>query len=520
MVALNAKIKIRRGKKDDLVDLSEAEFGFTNDTGELFIGAPDLPSLQGKGRGEPNEQFPYKNVQLLTTGSPLAYIQYYTYRGNGPDEAQTGPSASAPVVRTYQNKFDDLVNFADFIYNADANADKTEDLNRMLQQIYNDMDQTERKTCHLSAGLFVINKTVKVPPYTVLKGEGMDRTMLQHNDPNPSSISTMFETVDNLFQEGTQIGTNGASLAGNIEIMDMTIKVDNPIDFFRAYRASNVTFTRVKFVGPGFSSSGKNVLYVDRLGSIIEMERFEFDNCRFEGISNVVSPIFQDTNAVKDIFFSRCKFKEVYKVMDVDNDNVYNIIVAGNHFYDITTTLFNIKKATNFSSMNNTYEDKGAVSPNYPIVLGEETVKCSSVNDAFFGISVMNGADDFIYISKNAAVYEYQGFMQSGRRIEMIDPGKIDGVIAIPFAMEDYDIVRIQYNIRRGTIQRSGEVTLTHDYTNAIIYDNYNENGDIGVTFNAVTGVFNGKASMILQYESTPGMQARISYQYSAVKGF
>ena len=39
-----SKIKIRRGPQIDLPDLDKGEFGFTTDTGEVFIGAPDLPS--------------------------------------------------------------------------------------------------------------------------------------------------------------------------------------------------------------------------------------------------------------------------------------------------------------------------------------------------------------------------------------------------------------------------------------------------------------------------------------------
>jgi len=49
---LFSKITIRRGERNDLPDLSSSEFGFATDTGEVFIGAPDLPSLENKGRNE------------------------------------------------------------------------------------------------------------------------------------------------------------------------------------------------------------------------------------------------------------------------------------------------------------------------------------------------------------------------------------------------------------------------------------------------------------------------------------
>ena len=81
-----SKIKIRRGLQIDLPDLDKGEFGFTTDTGEIFIGAPDLPSLVGKGRGESGEEFPYKNIQILSSINSHASIQKYTLKGNdGPE---------------------------------------------------------------------------------------------------------------------------------------------------------------------------------------------------------------------------------------------------------------------------------------------------------------------------------------------------------------------------------------------------------------------------------------------------
>ena len=89
---LFSKIKIRRGLKTDLPDLDKAEFGYATDSGGVFIGAPDYSPLQGKGRGEANEEFPYKNIRLITDSSNQADNQKYTYKGNGATVAQTGIS--------------------------------------------------------------------------------------------------------------------------------------------------------------------------------------------------------------------------------------------------------------------------------------------------------------------------------------------------------------------------------------------------------------------------------------------
>ena len=55
------RVQHRRGTSGELPDaLSEAEIGMTTDTGEVFIGAPNHPSVQNR------TSYPYKHIKVLT----------------------------------------------------------------------------------------------------------------------------------------------------------------------------------------------------------------------------------------------------------------------------------------------------------------------------------------------------------------------------------------------------------------------------------------------------------------------
>lgn len=64
-----SKIIIKKGLSENLPNaLDEGELGYTTDTGELFIGAPNLPKIEYRaGTSTTNDGiFPYQNVKVLT----------------------------------------------------------------------------------------------------------------------------------------------------------------------------------------------------------------------------------------------------------------------------------------------------------------------------------------------------------------------------------------------------------------------------------------------------------------------
>jgi hypothetical protein len=369
---LFSKIKIRRGLKADLPDLDKAEFGFTIDTGEVFIGAPDLPSLQDKGRSEPNEQFPYKNVQLITAEQNLSDIQPYQYVSNSNQIAQTGPSPSQPVQRTYQNKFDDYINIVDFI---DDESDIAPAITRALQQNHN-----LKKTLHFPAGNHIINTPFQITPSAHIKGEGIDRTFLTHTNIDPLGPNYLAETSDNNFQTGLQITFNQGGFPENILIEDMTITIPRLMDFFRLNRARNVKFKNVKFKGAGATTSTTHVFKFDRLGIVVDMNSFTIEDCIFEDVSNVFNDSLLQTNVIRNVRIRNNRFRNVFKLLTLDNNTSTDYEFSGNRVERHFSNFITLTRGSRFKSYNNYFEQNQNT---VPITVATNFSQFSSVNDTF-----------------------------------------------------------------------------------------------------------------------------------------
>jgi len=96
-----SRIQIRRGPKDNLPEqLAEGEFGLTTDTGELFVGAPNLPSLDYRA----GTVFPYKNIKILTEFD-VVHTMHDHIVTTGPLLRVTHPARGPNTVNTYTFKY-------------------------------------------------------------------------------------------------------------------------------------------------------------------------------------------------------------------------------------------------------------------------------------------------------------------------------------------------------------------------------------------------------------------------------
>lgn len=503
-VSMFSKIKIRRGNKDDLPDLDKAEFGFATDSGEVFIGAPDFPPLENKGRGEINEEFPYRNVQIITNGQDHSDIQKTVYQGNGPVIAQTGPTISQPVVRSYRERFDDVVFFEDFNTGA---QDIVPDLNRALRQVYNNAAVSERKPLVISAGEYVVNQTIKIPPQTHLKGEGKDKTILRHTDPSDlTGITHLFETIDKLFQENLQISFNGGGVPENIEISDMTIIVPRLMDFFRLYRSRNITFRNVKFQGSGALSSLASVIKFDRLGIIISMKNFKFIDCDFNDISNIVSPISNDTNLISDVIFDRCNVTNVYNGIIVNNNNAENITWSNSIIRGIQNGFMTLTRGKNFSSFNNTIDSPALPANLYPYDIAVTFNNFTSFQDSFvLGPNVLpyrNNSNTTVIVPANSNSIIMNDLEINKPLTINILSDQVDTVLGPAYPLSRYSSIKIDYVIKRDSGLKTGVINLTHLEGNPVIFDTSNTLGIPDVTFSATVDFFNGEDHLFLRYST------------------
>ena len=510
---LFSKITIRRGERNDLPDLSSSEFGFATDTGEVFIGAPDLPSLENKGRNEQNETFPYKNVQIITTTSEHTEILDYTYKSNSPFNAQTGVHPTLPVFRSYQQKFDDFLNFDDFVTDT---TDVAPDLNRAIRENAN-----LRKIINISSNDYIIDTPVKLAPNTTLKGEGIDHTFLIHT--NADSINGpryLFETIDSDFNEGIAIGTNGAELPNNIVIQDMTIVSPRAIDFFRLNRASNVIFKNVKFVTtfPG----GSSIFYafnISRLGVIIPISNIVVDGCTFVGVGNIFNPLL---DPILDITVMNSNFGNPSNIVTINNDGCENFKFINNLVVGIDGDAIIATRGNNFLSSNNTFDIRNSDVTYSPIRISNNFQSGQSIHDKFYlnsgAVGLRNSSITTVYIPSNDEDMIFNGIEKSGRNAFQILGEQTNTTIPMYFNLLEYSSVRFTISVKRSGTLLYGTIDIVSDGTNAFIIDNTNGIIPSAVTFGVGVTPINGSNSMHLIYTTPDAGVGVMICTYEAIR--
>lgn len=501
-----AKITIRRGLKADLPDLSKAELGFTTDTGEVFIGAPDLPSLVNKGRGESNELFPYKNVQLITAENNLSGVQPYTYKSNSTTVAQTGPSPTQPVSRSYQNKFDDHLNLDDFIDNP---SDVSPAITRALQQ-----NNTINKTLRISARTYTINTPFQITPNSHIKGEGIDRTILAHTNIDPLGPTYLAETADNNFQTGLQISFNQGGLPENIVIEDMTIVIPRLMDFFRINRGKNIKFKNVKFKGAGATTSTTHVFTFDKLGIVVAMNNFTIEDCVFEDVSNVFNDALLITNVISNVNIRNNRFVNVFKLLSLDNNSSSNYEFSGNFVSRTFSNFITLQRGKTFKSFNNYFEQNQT---NIPIFVGQNFINFKSINDDFNTTHSIENNSKTATIILDGEKHMIINDMEKSSTKKYTLLASTNTILPLYFPIDKYDFIRVNYKISANNEIKIGSFDLTLNGNTPILFDTGTSTGSINVDITPEIVNYNSVNNIALRYNNTNASNANIVLSYEAV---
>lgn len=414
-----SRIQHRRGLEQDLPTLAGAELGWSVDTRKLYIG-----------NGSLDEGAPTLGVtEILTQYSDLtALLGSYTFKGNVTEyTVQTGSSVLNPVVRSFQQKFDDIVNVRDFGAKGDGTTDDTTAINRAIQQIYieaeNLNDPRTRRTIHIPAGIYLTSNTINIPPFSTIVGDGPSGTTIKLQFGNLSVANT----CDSAFQSGGTIGSGGAQVPDNINISGITFwnygsEVAVPV--MNIDSASNVRITNTAFVS-NIKAGSHYANVIEILSTNNATTNVVLDKVQILGGGNGIVNMGTSTKAI----------------------NVVNSL-----FDDLANTAVVLNSIDSYNSINNYYGTVGAVSRT-----------AGATNFVTFGEIHTNGSA----VTNGAQL----GNLRLG--IARSSEISTDAPVISSFVADTAG--EIKYEVSNSSARRFGTLQFSTDGTDMVFNDNYTE---------------------------------------------
>ena len=382
-----SRVQVRRGRANassGVPQLSSGELGWAVDVQELYIGNGSIQE------GSPN----VGNTKILTEKSNiLSLVGQYVYRNVDNSNIQTG--TASPVSRSLQARLDESVTVRSFgavgngIYNVDSDTytstnivNDTLALQRAITQLFSGLE-SNRVILELPAGIFVINDSLKVPPYAVLRGAGKDKTIIVQSGNFP-----IFQTI------GAGVGTaGGAVLLGDmnllnqpkfIEFTDMTLRTTTSLTPAVILESTvNSVFYNVKFNGSW--DHGDSIVEDDcgiqfrATSSLVTSKDNLFDNCEFVRLSYAVNSTYDITqNSLVNCLFESCGSGVLFGQNVMANAAGRSIgpsrnRIVNSKFVDINQRAINVVKGAGNLSKGNTFIRVGNDGPSsntavYPVI--------------------------------------------------------------------------------------------------------------------------------------------------------
>ena len=312
-----SRIQHRRGLEQDFPQLASAELGWSLDTQRLFIGNGTLA-----------ENAPAEGVtEILTEHSNLLTSALkYTFRGESAGYViQTGPTANNPVVRTLQEKLDDVVSVKDFGAVGNGVDDDTAAIQRAIDRPVGNklgaLINFRHRTINFPAGAYRVTSSILIAPYTRLQGEGKTVSSIEGYGDFPVA-----RFVDSHGQYGADFGYDLGGVYAKIseyhindlQFYQKVITRDQPaLEIDGCYTA---TFNRVAFRGLLDDLVGPDQAYEDT---------YLYD--RGDSVAGIYIPNASSREACKDIKINQC---------DIFGINNGIVLQSSTHDISITGCLF------------------------------------------------------------------------------------------------------------------------------------------------------------------------------------
>jgi Pectate lyase superfamily protein len=254
-----AKIQVRRGqeKVTGIPTLSPGEFGWAEDTENLYIGKS---ITEGAVTNDNTRILTENDLQSFYSTSATAFTAYQ-YQGH-----VNGFTVTNTVIRTLQSKLDDSISVLDYDVLGDGVSLNAVYLQNAIDSLYlntvvkNTGSNQTLVSLNIPAGIYNIERTVYLPKYVTLVGDGPGKTIINLTAAN----AALFQFVDqgatpgsyssHIFVDG-QVNMQGGTQPEQIVIKDMTLKYDvaisstSSLSLLRVDCASDCLIDNVQFLG-------------------------------------------------------------------------------------------------------------------------------------------------------------------------------------------------------------------------------------------------------------------------------
>ena len=520
-----SRITHRKGLIENLPQLAGGEFGWAVDSRRLFIGNGTL------AEGAPV----VGNTEILTEYSDiLGLASSYTYKGDDAGYvAQTGTTSTGSVVRSLQDKLDQMASVKDFGAVGDGDTDDTDAINRALYQLFcREANEEVRRSLYFPAGIYLVTGTIKIPPYAKLYGEGANSSTIRYTSADGSTIDDyVVRTADSLQQTGANIGNNGATAPRNIEVNSMTFEsTHTQQDILLVEKTTQSYFDSVNFKG-GLVQADLSDALDDTKAITVESttalvtKQVSFDKCH---ISGCTYGFYANYNC-EGVTLSNGTFDTLYRGVVLGaapvNGGPNGVRVVQNLFDNISAqgiqmgaVPYNLSAYNLFKDVGNDFDGVG--NPATTVVSIGHAYNCSygdlferdDTDDSSFKRIELNDTQS---VAVSAHGYKLGNFERSiGYQTALVDNTSTAATI---FTL-DRDRVggyEIDYTIKRGDAVQTGKIkgTLGYGSNTATFDEEFTQSAATGVTFSV------SESSGVLSFKyTTTSTGADAVFTYSIVK--
>jgi hypothetical protein len=527
-----SRIQVRRGRKGEsnIPQLASGEIGWAVDAQELYIGNGSV------AEGAPQ----VGNTKILTAADNIFEIaDQYEYKTNY-SLIQTGETARTPIKVTLQERLDYDAYVADFGAVHDESIIQTSALQRAIDNLFlnTKTSSQNRFILQLGPGLYRIDDSIKIPPYTTLRGAGMDKTIIEQTTNNPIFVTVNGSSTIGNYDETTALSAENQTRY--IDISGMTLRFEDQglstqifntaLDLQSVYDGK---FEDLKLHGywDGDGDQASSIgINIKSFSGAVRSKNNTFKRLEIEGFAYGISSSYDIENTnITDTNFKTClqgvrlgsgmpvvDYTDPADVADkLGQGEAYgpeNTIVSDCSFREIYQQGFYVAKGNNNTSSNNKYydvgNDGGTNATPLTSIIKFDVPNNNTIDDWFSRTSDLSYSEDFVevnnsnsinfnsdtvdYIPEVEGIYHYTSSLM--HQIDTIGTnGNWCTAFRLPAIQSSSFTVDYQYRSDEINGSRNGTLTVTIDRENdeIAVSDNFEF---IGVTQSVAENLtFRGK---------------------------